>query len=408
MKIYLDNSASTRVSPEAAKAAYLAMTENYANPSALHVAGQEAERLTKQARHQLAFALGAKPSSIVFTSGGTESVNLALFSAFYSGEPDKAALLVSAVEHPAVLSAAGALKDRGVRVAEVAVHGTDTEWPGMADVSELRAMLKDDVNLVSIMHVNNETGTINPIDELSRIVSLYNAEKGANIRFHVDAVQSFGKLAIDVVNGDFKDIDYISVSSHKLHGPKGAGALYAAAPAKLHPMIFGGGQEGGVRSGTENVPAIAGFGAAARAASQDIVGHAKQANACRRRLLEGIREEIKDILVNSPEDATVTGKPGCCSPYILNISFLGTRGEVLLHELEKSGIFVSTGAACASLGKDGPKASDTLAAIGLKKEYAEGALRFSFSWINKPDEMDFVVSRLKEAVARYRRVGSYR
>jgi len=408
VKIYLDNSASTRVSPEVAKAVYLAMTEYYANPSALHTAGQEAERLVKKARHQIALTLSTKPSSIVFTSGGTESVNLALFSAFYSGEPDKAALLVSAVEHPAVFSAADALKARGVRVSRVGVHGADTEWPGMIDVSELRAMLSKDVSLVSVMHVNNEIGTIQPIDELSRIITLYNSENNANIKFHMDAVQSYGKLAIDAVNGDFKNIDFISISAHKLHGPKGVGALYAAAPAKLHPMIFGGGQEGGIRSGTENVPAIAGFGIAARAAAEDIIGHAKQANACRRRLLEGIAQEIPDIQINSPVDATVTGKPGCSSPYILNISFLGTRGEVLLHELEKNGIFVSTGAACASLGKDGPKASDTLAAIGLKKETAEGALRFGFSWQNKPEEMDFVLSRLKEAVMRFRRVGSYR
>ena len=407
MKIYLDNSASTRVSPEAAKAVYMAMTENYANPSALHLAGQEAERLVKQARHQIAFSLGAKPSNIVFTSGGTESVNLALFSSFYS-EEQKKALIISAVEHPAVQEAANALEAKGVRVDKAPVNSLKKESPGMVDASEFRALLEKDVSLVSVMHVNNETGTIQPIDELSRIVELYNSENGTNIRFHVDAAQSFGKLAIDVINGDFRRIDLISMSAHKLHGPKGIGALFAAAPEKLHPMLFGGGQENGVRSGTENVPAIAGFGIAAKAAAADIVGHAKQANACRRRLLEGIQAEIKDININSPEDASVTCKPGCSSPYILNISFIGTRGEVLLHELEKSGIFVSTGAACASLGKDGLKSSDTLAAIGLPKEVAEGALRFGFSWDNKPDEMDFVVDRLKTAVERFRRVGTYR
>jgi len=429
VKIYLDNSASTRVSPEAAKAVYMAMTEAYANPSALHTAGQEAERLIKQARHQIAFSLGTKPGNIVFTSGGTESVNLALFSAFYHGDssghsgdgstcvrartqvepsPLCPALLVSAVEHPAVLSAADALAARGVEVGKIPVYDINSDWPGMVDATAFRAMLSKDVCLVSVMHVNNETGLIQPIDELSRIVNLYNSENGTSIKFHTDAVQSYGKLAIDVVNGDFRRVDFVSMSAHKIHGPKGVGALYAASPQKLHPMIFGGGQEGGVRSGTENVPGISGFGVCARRATADIVGHAKQANACRRRLLEGILAEITDVQINSPADTSVTGKPGLASPYILNMSFLGTRGEVLVHELEKSGIFVSTGAACASLGKDGTKVSDTLMAIGLNKDAAEGAIRFGISWINKPEEMDFVVDRLKSAVGRFRRVGTYR
>ena len=413
MNIYLDNSASTRVSSEAVKAVYTAMTETYANPSSLHLAGQDAERLVKQARGQISFSLGTRPGNIVFTSGGTEAANLALFSAFYSGEPDRGgtkrgALLVSSVEHPAVLKTADALAARGVRLVSIPVHGTDTEWPGMVDVSAFRSLLEDDVALVSVMHVNNEIGTIEPIDELSRIVELYNSEHGTQIKFHTDAVQSYGKLAIDVESGEFRHVDFLSMSAHKLHGPKGVGALYAAEPAKLHPMIFGGGREEGVRSGTENVPGIAGFGVCARAAATDLIGHAKQANTCRRRLLEGIVAEIPDARINSPADASVTGKAGCSSPYILNVSFPGARGEVLVHELEKNGIFVSTGAACASLGKDGPKTSGTLAAIGLPKDYAEGALRFSFSWLNKQEEIDYVIERLKTAVARFRRVGSFR
>jgi cysteine desulfurase len=225
---------------------------------------------------------------------------------------------------------------------------------------------------------------------------------------HSDAVQSFGKLVIDVSNGDFRRIDFVSISAHKIHGPKGIGALFAAAPTKLHPQIFGGGQENGIRSGTENLPGITGFGVAARIASADIVGHAKQANACRRRLLEGILAEIPDVQVNSPKDASVTCKPGCCSPYILNVSFFGARGEVILHELEKSGIYVSTGSACASLGKFGAKESGTYAAIGLSPEAVEGALRFSLSHLNTIGEIEFVVDRLKKAVDRFRRVGSFR
>ena len=410
------------------------MTENYANPSALHTAGQDAERLVKQARQQIAASLGTKPGNIVFTSGGTEADNLALFSAFYAGgspgagtgsgpaaqgrpqgrqevrqearpQVRQGGLLVSAVEHPAVLSAADALAVRGVRVERIPVHGVDTDYPGMVDATAFRSLLAKDVALVSVMHVNNEIGTIQPIEELTRIASMYNSERGAKIRFHVDAVQSFGKLTTDVESGYLRRVDYLAMSAHKLHGPKGAGALYAASPGKLHPMVFGGGQEGGIRSGTENVPGIAGFGACAQAASADIVGHAKQANLCRRRLLEGITAEIPYVQVNSPEDASVTGKPGCSSPYILNASFIGARAEVLVHELERSGIFVSTGAACSSLGKDGEKQSTTLAAIGASGEARESALRFGLSWTNTIEEMDFVIERLSAAVARFRRTG---
>ncbi|MDR3305599.1 MAG: cysteine desulfurase [Clostridiales Family XIII bacterium] len=409
MKIYLDNSASTRVHPEAAKAVYFALTERFANPSSLHTAGQEAERIVKQARQQIAFALAAKPSHLVFTGGGTESDNLALFSSFYSPSPEKnKTLLISAVEHPAVANAANALAGKGIRVLKIPVLPAESESPGMVDLKAFRGLLDDSVGLVSVLHVNNEIGTIQPIDEIARAVTSYAADHDAAILIHSDAVQSFGKLAIDVSAGDFRHVDFVSISAHKIHGPKGVGALYAANPAKLHPMIFGGGQENGIRSGTENVPGIAGFGVSARIASADIVGHAKQVNGCRRRLLEGLRAEIPDMRVNSPEDASVTGKPGCCSPYLLNVSFPGTRGEVILHELEKSGIYVSTGSACASLGKDGPKESGTLAAIGLGKEFAEGAIRFGLSCMNTVSEMEFVIDRLKKAVSRYRRVGSFR
>jgi len=405
----------------------------------LHTAGQDAERYIKQARHQIAFSIGTKQGNIVFTSGGTEANNLAVFSAFYAGEEARAqagarpassrligapgqasvkggTLLVSAIEHPAVFEAANALSKRGIRVKRIPVFGPGTDYPGMVDVSAFRAMLTNDVVLVSVLHVSNEIGTIQPIEEISRIISLYNSERGAQIKLHVDAVQSYGKLAIDVEHGDFQRVDTASFSAHKIHGPKGVGALFAAAPGKLHPMIFGGGQEGGVRSGTENVPGIVGLGACSRVAIADIVGHAKEVNICRRRLLEGIISEIPQVHVNSPSDASVTGKAGCSSPYILSVGFPGTRGEVLLHELEKSGIFVSTGAACSALGKEGrdgrygrdgksDKKYNVLSAIGIPDEAAEGTLRFGLSWMNEPDEIDFVVDRLKKAVGRFRRVG---
>ena len=414
MKIYLDNCSTTRVSSEAANAAFRAMTEVYANPSAPHYAGQEAERLVKRARQKIAVSIGAKPGNIVFTSGATESDNLALFSAFYSGHQNdsgedkvtakQGTLLVSAVEHPAVLAAADTLSARGVKVERIPVFGPDTASPGMVNIADLREMLAEDVKLVSILHVSNEIGTIQPVEEISRVISMYNSDKSVRVRLHIDAAQSYGKIHIDAANGDFQLVDFISLSAHKLHGPKGTGALFAASPNKLHPVIFGGGQEGGIRSGTENVPGIAGFAAAVHMAGLDIVGHAKHANACRRRLLEGIVAEVPDIHINSPRDASITGKAGCCSPYILSVGFLGTRGEVLVHELEKSGIYVSTGSACASRDTKN-KGNDVLAAVGIPAGVIEGTLRFGISWENNIDEMEFTVDRLKKAVERFRRVG---
>ncbi|MDR0874599.1 MAG: cysteine desulfurase [Clostridiales Family XIII bacterium] len=408
MRIYLDNCSTTRVSAEAAKSVWLAMTENYANPSALHTAGQEAERVVKQARHHVAFALGAKPANIVFVSGGTEANNMALFSCFKGAFSQNKHLLVSAVEHPSVLNPAAELGEKGVRVRQIPVKSKDTDEPGLVDLKAFRELLSAETGLVSVMHVNNEIGTIQPIDEMTRLVSAINKERNTQILFHSDAVQSFGKISIDIENSEFRRVDLLSLSAHKIHGPKGIGALYARNPAKLHSLLYGGGQEGGLRAGTENVPGIAGFGTAARLATADIIVQAKQVNACRRRLLDGIVSEIPDVKFIGPQDASVTGKPGCSSPYILNVSFLGTRGEVVLHELEKSGIFVSTASACASLSKETAKARGTYAAIGLTEDEAEGAIRFGISVMNTPDEMDFVVDRLKSAVERFRRIGQTR
>ncbi|GHU66337.1 cysteine desulfurase [Clostridia bacterium] len=408
MRIYLDNCATTRVSAEAAKAVWLAMTETYANPSALHTAGQEAERIVKQARHHVAFAVGAKPANIVFVSSGTEANNMALFSCFRGAFSQNKHLLVSAVEHPSVLKAAAEIAGKGVRVLTIPVKSKDSDTPGLVDLKAFRELLTTEAGLVSVMHVNNEIGIIQPIDELTRLVSAINEERGTQILFHSDVVQSFGKLSIDVENGEFRRVDLLSLSAHKIHGPKGIGALYARNPGKLHPLLYGGGQEGGLRSGTENVPGIAGFGTAARLSTKDIIAQAKQANVCRRRLADGIAAEIPDVRFIGPQDASVTGKPGCSSPYILNVSFLGTRGEVVLHELEKSGIFVSTASACTSLAKETGKVRGTYAAIGLTEEEAEGAIRFGISLMNTPAEMDFVVDRLKIAVDHFRSVGASR
>ncbi|MDR0853803.1 MAG: cysteine desulfurase [Clostridiales Family XIII bacterium] len=404
MKIYLDNGATTRVIPEVAKAVYLAMTETYANPSALHTAGQEAERIMKQGRQQIAFSLNTKQPNIIFTGSGTEADNLALLTSFRNPTPENGQkLLISSVEHPAVKEPAAFLASKGVELTEIPVLPKGKNALGMIDLAAFEKLLGDNIGLISVMHVNNEIGTIQPIEELTRIVSKYMNARGIAIPIHVDAVQSFGKFQIDVTNGDFRRVDFVSMSAHKLHGPKGIGALYARNFRKVQPMIFGGGQEGGKRSGTENVPGIVGFGLATRTAISDIVAHAAAAATARKRLLDRILSEIPEVQINSPLEHSTTGKPGHCSPYVLNVSFLDTRGEVIVHELERSGIYASTGSACANLSKSAR--GGTLGAIGLTQAEAEGAIRFSFSRFNTVDEMDFVAEKLAFAVARFRNVG---
>ena len=408
MMIYLDNCASTKVYPEVANTVCHLLTENYANPSALHLAGQEAEKVLKLGRQQVAFAMGAKAENIVFTSGGTEANNLALFSAFYSPSTKKnKTLLVSSVEHPSVKNVVAKLKEDGVKVLEIPVLKIDSGSPGAIDTKAFMELLDDSTGLVSIMHVNNEIGTIQPVLEVSEAVRALGG-KSASVQIHTDAVQSFGKLPINVNSDDFRNIDFISLSAHKLHGPKGIGALYSSNPKKLHPIMYGGGQEGGIRSGTENVPGVAGFGLAAEMTMAKLESNAKHASVCRSRLLEGIVSEIPDISVNSPVEASITGEPYYCSPYLLNVSFLGTIGEVILHELEKSEIFVSTGSACSSLSKGGKGGRSVHAQIGLGGKATAGAIRFSFSHYNTIEEMDITIEALKKAVSRFRKIGTMR
>ncbi|MDR0852125.1 MAG: cysteine desulfurase [Clostridiales Family XIII bacterium] len=405
MQIYLDNSATTKVNKEVAASVYRMMTEDYGNPSSLHTLGQDAERTVRQARHQIAFVLGARAGQIVFTGSGSEADNLAFASVFHSPAriPGRK-ILISALEHPAVREPAAYYESLGAEVVRIPVHES-----GTIDLDFLRGALDETVAMISVMHVSNEIGTIQPIREIVKIIAGLKNEPGKDVRFHVDAIQSFSKLPIDVVTGDFFGVDMISLSSHKIHGPKGVGALYAAKPEKLHPMIRGGGQEFGVRSGTENVPAIVGFGQAARIESAEQIAHAKQAADCRKYLMDRIVNHFgNECRINSPSESSLTGAPGLCSPYILSVSFPGTRGEVIVHDLERNGIFVSTGSACSSISRSNGSISPTLAAIGLSAAEAQGTLRFSFSRHNQIGEMDCVLEHLIGAVGRFNLVGTRR
>ncbi len=392
MIVYLDNSATTRQYDQVSEAMMAMMKENFGNPSSLHMLGVEAEKEIKKARKKLGAAIGAMDEEVYFTSGGTESDNTVLFGIFQSKRRTCKKLITTAVEHPAVLEPAKKLEAMGWQVEYV---GVDNKC--RLDIKQLEAALTDDTALISVMGVNNETGTVMPIDQIADIKERYNREHGTDILFHVDGVQALGKIDVNL-KGNYRGVDLMSVSGHKIHGPKGIGGLYVRRGTNLPPFVLGGGQEKHMRSGTENTPAMVGFGTAAEIAMKNFDKRVERMAAARTFLMNGLKSELKDLLINSPED-----NDGC--PSVLNISFMGTRSEVLLHTLEQDGIYVSTGSACSSNKKG---ASHVLTAMGLKDREIEGALRFSFNEFNTEEEMEYVVEKVKAAVTRFRKLGSFR
>ncbi len=381
MEIYLDNSATTCPYPEAAKAVADAMMNCYGNPSSLHRMGFEAEKKVKAAREKIAASLGAVPGEVYFTGGGTEGDNISILGGARALKRKGKRIITSKIEHPAVLETFKALESEGFETVYI-----DTDEHGLIDINQLKSEINDDTVLVSLMHVNNELGTIQPVEEVSKLLTGKNKPL-----FHIDAVQSFGKLRM---KSAVQAADMISMSSHKIHGPKGIGALYIKKGVNIKTPVTGGGQEKGIRSGTENVPGIIGFGVAAELSYRDFDRKIEDMRVVRQYLLDGIRAEIRDVKINSYEDER-------CAASVLNVSFIGTRGEVLLHMLEENGIYVSTGSACAS-NKKGQ--SHVLKAIGLTNDEIEGAIRFSFSEFNTRQEMDIVLEKLKKAVESIRKV----
>ena len=392
MQIYLDNSATTRQYDEVTDLMAELGRNCYGNPSSLHSLGLEAEKVLKDSKKKIASSLNASAEEIVITSCGTESDNTVLMGIARTPRNRGRRIITTEVEHPAVLEPAAELERRGFEVVRLKV---DSEC--RIDTDELREALNEDTLLVSVMAVNNEVGTIMPIKEIGEIKADFNREHGTKVLLHTDGVQALGKISLDT-RKDLKNVDLISSSAHKIHGPKGIGALYIRKGVNLMPFMLGGGQEKGMRSGTENVQSIAGFGLAAEMVTKNMdvrTGHMKEV---RDYLRKGIIESIPDIRVNSPED-------GVCS--VLNVSFVGTRGEVILHRLEQEGIYVSTGSACSS-NKKTSRGSHVLNAMGLKPKEIEGAIRFSFSEFNTLEEMDYVLDRLVKSVADFRRLGSFR
>ncbi|HQD31836.1 MAG: cysteine desulfurase family protein [Acetivibrionales bacterium] len=373
-EIYLDNSSTTRQYDEVTSLMATIASTKYGNPSSLHTKGIEAERLVSASRETIADLLGVRPSEVYFTSGGTESNNLAIIG-YLEANPRKGRhIITTSIEHPSVLEVFRHLGSRGW-----SVDFLDVDEKGRILTGQLEEKIRPDTALISIVLVNNETGTIQDIEEISSIRDSLNPQTV----IHADAVQAFGKITLYPVRAG---IDLMSVSSHKIHGPKGVGALYVSAKVRINPLFYGGGQETLLRSGTENVPGIAGFGLAASMTTEKIDESFRKAVGLRELLISELASSDISYCVNSPDDAL---------PHIVNISFENVRAEVLLHHLEQRGIFVSTGSACSSHKKS---RSHVLTAMGIAPELIDGAIRFSFSNQNTEDEIRLTVDALKDII----------
>ena len=380
MEAYFDNSATTRCYPEVAEIVVKTMTEDFGNPSAMHLKGVEAEKYVREAAQTLAKILKVNEKEIIFTSGGTESNNLALFGGADANKRSGNHIITTSVEHAAVGQPAERLEQMGYEVTIVPV-----DHRGVVQLESLEKALRPDTILVSTMYVNNEVGAVMPVEEIAKLVH----EKSPKALYHVDAIQAFGKYRIYPKKAG---IDMLSVSSHKIHGPKGVGFLYINEKARIQPQILGGGQQAGMRSGTDNVPGIAGLGVAAKMVYTDFDEKIEHMYQLKERLAEGFLK-LPDVRLNGMEV-----REG--APQILSASFLGVRSEVLLHTLEEKGIYVSAGSACSSHKR---KAAGTLSAMGMEAAQRESTLRFSFSEENTFEEVDYALEVIGQVLPMLRR-----
>ena len=384
MEAYLDNSATTRCFSVVAELMMKIMCEDYGNPSSMHIKGMQAEQYLRYARNVIAKNLKVNEKEIYFTSGGTESDNLAIIGAAMANRRTGSHLITTCVEHPAVLQPMKFLESQGFQVTYLPV---DSE--GRVVLEQLQRALRPDTILVSMMHTNNEMGALQPIEEAAQIIKNYNP----SILFHVDGVQGYGKYRILPRK---TGIDMLSVSGHKIHGPKGVGFLYIHEKVKISPVLFGGGQQNGLRSGTENVPAIAGLARAVEEIYANLDADVERMRILKEYFIRGIQRI---------EGTQINGSIGRDSaPHIISVSIRGIRSEVLLHALEDKEIYVSAGSACAS---NKPAFSATLKAMGLEKSVLDSTLRFSLSLFTTKEEIDYTLQVLYDIIPMLRKYTRY-
>ncbi len=382
MEAYLDNSATTRCLDSVKDIVVKVMTEDFGNPSSKHMKGVEAEIYLKKAREEIAKTLKVQEKEIFFTSGGTESNNWALIGTALANKRRGNHLITTAVEHAAVLQPMAFLEEMGFRITYLPV-----DHRGCVSLEALKNALCDDTILVSMMYVNNEVGTIEPVAEAAKIIK----ERNPSIVFHVDAIQAYGKFRI---NPKKTGIDLLSVSGHKIHGPKGIGFLYVNEKVKIRPFVLGGGQQKGMRSGTDNVPGAAGLGVAAKEAYTGFDEKIARIQKLKDMFIAGVKE-IPDVVIQGQS------AEGGGAPQIVSVSFRNVRSEVLLHALEEKGVYISSGSACSSNKK--LPVSSVLKEIHVEKDLLESTVRFSFSSLTTEEEIHYSLSQLSQIVPMLRR-----
>jgi len=383
-RIYLDNSATTPIDREVVEAMLPFLTEKFGNASSIHFFGQEARAAVDKARHQVAEIINSRPAEIVFTSGGTEANNLAIRGLLEANEKYGRHIITSEIEHSAVKEVCQDLEKRGFEVTYLPVYED-----GIVKIEDVKSAIREDTVLISIMMANNEIGTIQPVEEIGKLVSV-EREKGKKIWFHTDAVQAIGKIKVDV---EEIGCDLLSISAHKLYAPKGVGALYVRRGVRLHSQSIGGHQERERRGGTESVPHIVAFGKACELAKRNVKESEQNLQNLRDKFETGVAERISDIEFNGDRKTRL--------PHISNISFSSIEGEGLLINLDLQGVAVSTGSACSS-GSLEP--SPVIRALGRNDELARGAVRFSFGKDNTTEDVEYVLEVLPKAVENLRRL----
>ena len=383
-RVYLDNSATTPIDREVVEAMLPFLTEKFGNASSIHFFGQEARAAVDKARHQVAEIINSRPAEIVFTSGGTEANNLAIRGLLEANEKYGRHIITSEIEHSAVKEVCQDLEKRGFEVTYLPVYED-----GIVKIEDVKSAIREDTVLISIMMANNEIGTIQPVEEIGKLVSVERG-KGKKIWFHTDAVQAIGKIKVDV---EEIGCDLLSISAHKLYAPKGVGALYVRRGVRLHSQSIGGHQERERRGGTESVPHIVAFGKACELAKRNLKESEQNLQNLRDKFETGVAERISDIEFNGDRKTRL--------PHISNISFSSIEGEGLLINLDLQGVAVSTGSACSS-GSLEP--SPVIRALGRNDELARGAIRFSFGKDNTEDEVEYVLKVLPKAIENLRRL----